>query len=85
MQSRYRDVIAIWPNHGGEDDFIEEQVEEDEMDKESDSEEDTIPRIDPRSSDEHSEDDEHHNPSTTRYGLLEQRDGGWCFNWLRQS
>ncbi|KAK3782881.1 hypothetical protein RRG08_002511 [Elysia crispata] len=36
------------------------------MDKESDSEEDTIPRIDPRSSDEHSEDDEHHNPSTTR-------------------
>ena len=71
--------------HGGEDDFREEQVGEDEMDRESDSEEDMIPRIYTSSSDEHSEDDEHHNPSTTRYGLLEQRGGGWCFNWLRQS
>ena len=44
--------------HGGEDDFIEEQVGEDEMDRESDSEEDMIPRIDPSSSDEYSEDDE---------------------------
>ena len=44
--------------HGGEDDFIEEQVEEDEMDRESDFEEDTIPKIDPSSSDEHSENDE---------------------------
>ena len=48
--------------HGGEDDFIGEQVGEDEMDRESDSEEDSIPRIDPSSSDEHSEDDE---PSIT--------------------
>ena len=48
--------------HGGEEDFIGEQVGEDEMDRESDSEEDTIPRIYPSSSDEHSEDDE---PSIT--------------------
>ena len=48
--------------HGGEDDFIEKQVGEDEMDGESDSEEDTIPKVDPSSTDEHSEDDE---PSIT--------------------
>ena len=48
--------------HGGEDDFIGEQVGEDEMGRESDSEEDSIPRIDPSSSDEHPENDE---PSTT--------------------
>ena len=48
--------------HGGEDDFKEKQVGEDEMNRESDSEEDTIPRIYPSSSDGHSEDDE---PSTT--------------------
>ena len=62
--------------HGGEDDFIGEQIGEDEMDRESDSEEDSILRIDPSSSDEHSEDDEPSIPSTTRYGLLEQRGGG---------
>ena len=48
--------------HGDEDDFIEEQVGEDEMDRESDSEEGTIPRMDLSASDEHSEDDE---PSIT--------------------
>ena len=47
---------------GCEDDFIGEQVGEDEMDRESDSEEDSILRIDPSSSDEHSEYDE---PSIT--------------------
>ena len=68
-----------------ESDFAHEQIGEDEMDRESDLEEDTISRIYTSSSDEHSEDDEHHNPSNTRYGLLEQLGGGWCFNWLRQS
>ena len=48
--------------HDGEDDFIGEQVGEDEMDTESDSEEDSIQRMDLSASDEHSEDDE---PSTT--------------------
>ena len=48
--------------HGGEDDFIGEQVGEDEMDRESDSEEYSIPRMDLSSLDEHSEDDE---PSIT--------------------
>ena len=72
--------------HDGEDDFIEEQVGEVEMDREGDSEEDTISRKYPNSSDEHSEDDEPSvTSSTTSYGLLEQRGGGWCFNWLRQS
>ena len=75
-------------SHGGEDDFTEEQVGEDEMDRESNSEEDSIPRMDPSSSDRHSEDDE---PSIAilqllhNYGLLQQRDGEWCFIWLRQS
>ena len=54
--------------NGGEDDFIEEQVGENEMDRESDSEEDTIPRIYPSSSDEHSENDE---PSITTLQLLD--------------
>ena len=38
--------------HGGEDDFIGEQVGEVDMDRESDSEEDMIPRMDPSSSDD---------------------------------
>ena len=48
--------------HDGEDDFIEDQVEEVEMDREGDFEEDTISRIYTTSSDKHSEDDE---PSIT--------------------